>query len=54
VSTPLSWDELGAALDPTAFTIRTVPERVAEVGDLWAAAMKERNTAKALREAASG
>ena len=40
VSTPLAWDELDSSLDPRAFTIRTVPERIAERGDLWAPAMK--------------
>jgi bifunctional non-homologous end joining protein LigD len=32
VSTPLRWDEVPAA-DPAAFTIRTVPDRFAAVGD---------------------
>ena len=36
VSTPVSWDELEAGVDPTAFTIRTVPDRLADVGDPWA------------------
>jgi DNA ligase D-like protein (predicted polymerase) len=35
VSTPLRWDELDGA-DPTTFTIRTVPERLAATGDPWA------------------
>ncbi|MEK7354187.1 MAG: DNA ligase D, partial [Chloroflexota bacterium] len=35
VSIPLRWDELGKVY-PTDFTILTVPERLAKVGDLWA------------------
>jgi bifunctional non-homologous end joining protein LigD len=35
-STPLTWDELNDRLDPRAFTIQTLPERLREVGDLWA------------------
>jgi bifunctional non-homologous end joining protein LigD len=38
VSTPLRWSELVPTLDPLAFNLRTVPGRVAEVGDLWAEA----------------
>jgi DNA ligase D-like protein (predicted polymerase) len=36
VSTPLAWDEVPTC-DPAAFTMVTVPERVARVGDLRAA-----------------
>src|SRR5215469_11683044 len=35
VSTPLTWDEV-AGCDPAAFTIDTVPERFAALGDPWA------------------
>jgi bifunctional non-homologous end joining protein LigD len=35
VSTPLRWDELGRVY-PTELTIRTVPDRLAQTGDLWA------------------
>jgi DNA primase len=34
VATPLRWEELEADLDPRDFNLRTVPTRVAEVGDL--------------------
>ena len=33
VSTPLSWDEVSLALDPSSFNIFTVPERTATLGD---------------------
>jgi DNA ligase D-like protein (predicted polymerase) len=36
VSTPLHWDEV-AGCDPAKFTMATVPERFADVGDPWAA-----------------
>jgi DNA ligase D len=35
VSTPITWDEL-PNVDPHAFTVRTVPERLQTVGDPWA------------------
>lgn len=35
VSTPIVWDELDE-VDPTRFTVRTVPARLADAGDPWA------------------
>jgi DNA ligase D len=35
VSTPVGWDELDD-VDPTAFTVKTVPARLAERGNPWA------------------
>ena len=34
VSCPVTWDEL-RDVDPLALTVRTVPERLADVGDAW-------------------
>ena len=36
VSTPLTWDEVHGDVRPEHFTIATVFDRIAEVGDLWA------------------
>jgi bifunctional non-homologous end joining protein LigD len=36
VSTPLTWKEVAAGVDPRDFTIRTAPARFRKVGDLWA------------------
>jgi DNA ligase D len=35
VSTPVTWDELDA-VDPAAFTVRSIPQRLADTGDAWA------------------
>ncbi len=36
VSTPLTWKEVDKGIEREAFTIETVPKRLAKVGDLWA------------------
>ena len=42
VSTPVTWSEVDQGFDRREFTIRSVPSRLAEVGDLWAALMKSK------------
>ena len=37
VSAPCTWDEIEAGtVHPQSFTLRTMPQRITEVGDLWA------------------
>ena len=47
VSTPVSWDELKDVY-PDHFTIKTVPQRLAEVGDLWKDILEHKSDVKNL------
>jgi bifunctional non-homologous end joining protein LigD len=40
VSAPLKWEEVNRKLDPRKYNIRTMPNRLAKVGDLFAAALE--------------
>jgi len=42
VSAPLKWDEVTKKLDPKKFNLRTMPDRLAKVGDLFERVFKER------------
>ena len=42
VSAPLKWSEITKKLDPLKFNLRTMPERLAKVGDLFADIFKNR------------
>ncbi len=44
VSTPLRWEELNASLDPAAFTMEAVLERVAREGDLFEGVLTTRQS----------
>jgi len=48
VSAPLDWVELRGSLRLDTFTLKSMPDRLDEVGDLWGAAMKRRNSKRAL------
>lgn len=39
VSAPLKWLEVGRRLDPSRYAIKTMPQRLAKLGDLWAGVM---------------
>ena len=41
VSAPLKWSEITKKLDPLKFNIRTMPNRLAKVGDLFAPVLEK-------------
>ena len=49
VSTPITWDELDG-VDPASFTIRSIPKRLAAVGDPWAGLLEHRGRIDRLLE----
>jgi bifunctional non-homologous end joining protein LigD len=51
VSTPVEPGELTGRLRMSAFTVRTVPARIARMGDIWGSALKARPTTRALSRA---
>lgn len=52
VSTPLHWSEVTAKLDPRAFNIHTIMERLKSEGDLWQGVLTEAIDLKAILQAA--
>lgn len=54
VSAPITWADLRAGLRLEQFTIETMPIRFRRLGDLWGAAMKRRNSRRALDELLGG
>lgn len=51
VSAPLDWRELRTSLRIDSFTIATTTLRLRKLGDLWSAALKRRNTRRAIAAA---
>lgn len=49
VSTPITWEELASgSVYPSDFTIATVPDRVAKLGDPWSEILKHKSDLQAL------
>jgi bifunctional non-homologous end joining protein LigD len=51
VSTPLRWDEVSESLDPAAFTMDVVRQRIAEHGDLYEGVLKTKQSLAAALKA---
>jgi bifunctional non-homologous end joining protein LigD len=48
VSAPLKWDDLTPKLRLEAFTIGTMPRRIARLGEIWGPVMEHRNSARTI------
>jgi bifunctional non-homologous end joining protein LigD len=48
ISMPLEWRELRSTLRLEAFTLTSAPTRIKRRGDIWGAAIAERNTKRAV------
>lgn len=46
VSTPVTWEEIAAGVEIADFTITNVPQRVAQLGDLWRPVLDGRRRAR--------
>lgn len=51
VSAPLMWTEVGSRLTMERFTVRSMPRRIAQRGDLWESKLRPGNTARAITKA---
>jgi bifunctional non-homologous end joining protein LigD len=50
VSAPLKWEEITKKLDPLKFNLRTMPERLAKMGDLFARVFEQQATLPELKQ----
>ncbi|MDP4196506.1 MAG: DNA ligase, partial [Bacteroidota bacterium] len=51
VSAPLNWDEVKPGLDPMKFNIKTMPERIEKLGDIFKGVLgTEINLIKSLKD----
>jgi bifunctional non-homologous end joining protein LigD len=48
ISAPVDWSDLRSQLRIDSFTMETMPKRIQQVGDLWGAALKRRNSKRAI------
>jgi bifunctional non-homologous end joining protein LigD len=54
VSAPIAWTDLRPGLRLEQFTVETMPIRFRRIGDIWSAAMKRRNSRRALEALLGG